>query len=123
MTFNVLEEECRTPSFADTIGNLCDLEDGGHWSAILFYFARALQRCHPVTKMFVSQLFLRSENARIIRHGVGFAASGGDRLWISNFRFPIANLYPRPRRFVVSDLTNLLPLAVLISGGLRIQCV
>ena len=93
VTFNVLEEECRPPRrLADAVRDLCDLEDGSYWGANLFQFARTLQRCHPVTQIFVGQLFLRSENARLYGTVSALLYQAATDCWISNFRFPIANL-------------------------------
>ena len=91
MTFNVLEEERRTASFADAIGDLCDLQNGIHWGVNCFQFARTLQCCHPVTQIFVGQRFLRSQNADYTARGSAFLYQGSE-VSISNFRFPIANL-------------------------------
>src|SRR5438477_5289603 len=65
MTFNILEQECWTASFADAISDFCDLEDRTHRRANCFQFARTLERCHPVTQIFVSQRFLPSRNAEL----------------------------------------------------------
>ena len=93
MTFDVLEEEHgATGHFADTVRDLCDLEDGIRRGANLFQFARTLQRCHPVTQIFVGQLFLRSENARLYGTVSALLYQAATDFWISNFRFPIANL-------------------------------
>jgi len=92
MTFNVLEEERRTASFADAIGDLCDLQNGIHWGVNCFHFARTLQCCHPVTQIFVGQRFLRSQNADI-RHGdrLSCIKVARCRFPISDFQLPIYN--------------------------------
>ena len=91
MTFDVLKEERRTARFADAIRDLCDLKDGIHGSTNRFQFARALQRRHPVTQIFVGQWFPRSQDAELYGtvSDLMYQADTDFGFPISNFRLPI----------------------------------
>ena len=94
MTFNVLKEQRRTVSFADAIRDLCDLKDGIHGRTNLFQFARALERGHPVTQIFVGQWFPRSQDAELYGTVSDLMYQAAD----TDFGFPISDCQFMPRR-------------------------